>query len=658
MEGKMISNLFKVSIALLIFFFSTTLQAATFNVTDPAEFQNALTTAQSNGQADTINVSVGTYAIGSTLTYSSEENFDLTIVGAGATSILDGGGARQCLNLSNNSGGGISISGLTCRNGRSNNLGGGLAVNCVDGAATLSNCRLENNVSDRSAGGAYIGGLNGAVTVSSCVVDGNSLDPVTGDDGGGLDIYIDTGGTADITLENSTITNNTIGECPSAVGSPDGAGVFMYHLGSGGTITVRNNTISDNTALGGPAGFYLRAPVQSTLIFQGNTVSRNASGRSEVGVSGGGVHIQLDVATVTFSNNKIYNNRAIGPWANGGGVDLALETSGTCDILNNVFAGNTSQQHGGGMSLFVANAVTRAVVAGNAFAGNRAGSEDGSGGGLMLNGECGVTLTNNTFYNNSANDGGGLGYFSEGAGRSLTIANDIYRSNTPAAISNMGTGGLTVIYSNIEGGSGESWFGTGCIDVDPLFFNVADLPGADGIFATIDDGLHLTSTSPSMNTGSNAAVPAVLTKDIAGLYRIQNETVDMGAYEYAGIPIPDIKANSQDGSITVSEGTPVSITVSLNPDNLSGQNADWWVAESAPNGVFYHFDLSTRTMVPDLLPTHQGPLFNLGTTNLLNSSDLTVGTHTFYFAVDMNMNGSLDMNSTYYDSVGINVTEP
>jgi hypothetical protein len=222
----------------------------------------------------------------------------------------------------------------------------------------------------------------------------------------------------------------------------------------------------------------------------------------------------------------------------------------------------------------------------------------------------------------------------------------------------MGTGGLTVIYSNIEGGSGESWFGTGCIDVDPLFFNVADLPGADGIFATIDDGLHLTSTSPSMNTGSNAAVPAVLTKDIAGLYRIQNETVDMGAYEYAGIPIPDIKANSQDGSITVSEGTPVSITVSLNPDNLSGQNADWWVAESAPNGVFYHFDLSTRTMVPDLLPTHQGPLFNLGTTNLLNSSDLTVGTHTFYFAVDMNMNGLLDMNSTYYDSVGINVTEP
>jgi len=58
------------------------------------------------------------------------------------------------------------------------------------------------------------------------------------------------------------------------------------------------------------------------------------------------------------------------------------------------------------------------------------------------------------------------------------------------------------------------------------------------------------------------------------------------------------------------------------------------------------------------LPTYQGPLFRLGTTQLLNSSSLAVGTHTFYFAVDLNMNGELDMNSIYYDSVGINVTAP
>ncbi len=123
-------------------------------------------------------------------------------------------------------------------------------------------------------------------------------------------------------------------------------------------------------------------------------------------------------------------------------------------------------------------------------------------------------------------------------------------------------------------------------------------------------------------------------------------------------PVPDVRANLSDGPLTVTSGTPVSITVNFNPNIYSGQNADWWVAELAPSGTFNYYDLSTGSMVPGLLPTHQGPLFSLGTTQLLNSSDLTMGTHIFYFGVDLNMNGSLDMNSIYYDSVGINVTGP
>ncbi len=121
---------------------------------------------------------------------------------------------------------------------------------------------------------------------------------------------------------------------------------------------------------------------------------------------------------------------------------------------------------------------------------------------------------------------------------------------------------------------------------------------------------------------------------------------------------PAIKANSEDGPITVSLGIPVSIRVNLNPGILVGQNADWWVAESTPSGVFNYYNLSAGEMVPGLAPTYQGHLFNLGATSLLNSSDLTVGTHTFYFGVDLKMNGSLDMDSIYYDSVGVNVVGP
>ena len=125
-----------------------------------------------------------------------------------------------------------------------------------------------------------------------------------------------------------------------------------------------------------------------------------------------------------------------------------------------------------------------------------------------------------------------------------------------------------------------------------------------------------------------------------------------------GVNAPDIKANGQEGPISVSSGTPVSVTVSLNLGGYVGQNADWWVVELTPSSTYNHFDLSTSSMVQGILPTHQGPLFNLGTTQLLNTSSLTVGTHTFYFGVDLKMNGSLDMDSIYYDSVGINVTGP
>jgi hypothetical protein len=146
-----------------------------------------------------------------------------------------------------------------------------------------------------------------------------------------------------------------------------------------------------------------------------------------------------------------------------------------------------------------------------------------------------VNFINNTFYNNSAADGGGMTYYAEAAADVASLFNEINRSNTPNAISVFSAGPVQATYSNIEGGSGEAYFGTGCIDSNPLFLNAANPPGADGIYATIDDGLHLNGGSPSINTGSNAAVPGTVTTDIAGQTRIQGGIVDMGAYESQSI---------------------------------------------------------------------------------------------------------------------------
>ena len=200
------------------------------------------------------------------------------------------------------------------------------------------------------------------------------------------------------------------------------------------------------------------------------------------------------------------------------------------------------------------------------------------------------------------------------------------------------SGNLTQWQSHISGDTGST-------EGDPAIVNPT---GGD---------YHLSATSPCIDTGTSNGVPGT---DYDGVARPQGTGYDIGAleYEYTGNPVPDIKANGSDGPLSISFGTPVMFTVSLNPGSYDGQNADWWVVELTPSSTYNHFDLSTGSMVQDLLPTHQGPLFNLGSTPLLNSSALTVGTHTFYFAVDMNMNGSLDLDSIYYDSVGINVTAP
>ncbi|MFQ6609033.1 MAG: hypothetical protein ACE5EE_10960, partial [Fidelibacterota bacterium] len=128
---------------------------------------------------------------------------------------------------------------------------------------------------------------------------------------------------------------------------------------------------------------------------------------------------------------------------------------------------------------------------------------------------------------------------------------------------------------------------------------------------------------------------------------------------------PDIKANNSDGPVTPIDN--LSVTVALDPGSRSGENADWWVAADTPFGWFY-FNVSTLgwdfagASHTDLVVTHQGPLFNLTTFEILNipvSALLSIpGTYTVYFAIDTVMNGILDLDRLFFDFVVVNVVEP
>lgn len=127
--------------------------------------------------------------------------------------------------------------------------------------------------------------------------------------------------------------------------------------------------------------------------------------------------------------------------------------------------------------------------------------------------------------------------------------------------------------------------------------------------------------------------------------------------EIFSLPVPDIKANGSDGPLNIRAGDDVTVSVTLNCGSFLNQNADWWVAKYGPDGwYFYDVPGGTWTFQPGLNVTYQGPLFELGTTNLWGPSGLSAGTHTFYFGIDRFMDGEVSYDQLSYDSISIQVS--
>ncbi len=148
------------------------------------------------------------------------------------------------------------------------------------------------------------------------------------------------------------------------------------------------------------------------------------------------------------------------------------------------------------------------------------------------------TVTNCTFTGNTAQtSGGGMCNFASNP----TVINCIMWGNTPDEIVDDVASSTTVTYSDVQsgwGGTGQYWFGTGCIDADPCF---VDTNNPDPNLWN----LRLKPDSPCIDAGDTTAVPAGIFVDADGNPRVVDDpqtpdtglsflgvTVDMGAYEF------------------------------------------------------------------------------------------------------------------------------
>lgn len=337
------------------------------------------------------------------------------------------------------------------------------------------------------------GGFNGS---NNTALDPNTNDPATyptilsGNIGsGGLDtdnsfhILYASGG-ADITLNGLTISDASSG---------------ALLVTSDATLSIDNCTFSNNIN-----GGAVDLDGGATAVFMGCTFVDNT------GEYGGAIYAAFGTLTLencTFDANSALNN--------GGAIDSENDTLTitNCVFIGNVadgypFEGNTFPAQGGAIYI---NGVT-ANIDNSTFTQNQAYTQNynastyyGSGGAIASVGSA-LTVTNSILWSDSAHFGPEISY-------------DVNSTVTVTS--------TDINDSNLSAGSGD-------LDQDPLFVSSPDA-GTDGVWGTSDDNfgdVSLQSNSPAIDVGNNNDIPAGVSTDIAGNPRINDFTVDLGAYEF------------------------------------------------------------------------------------------------------------------------------
>jgi hypothetical protein len=107
-----------------------------------------------------------------------------------------------------------------------------------------------------------------------------------------------------------------------------------------------------------------------------------------------------------------------------------------------------------------------------------------------------------------------------------------------------------------------------------------------------------------------------------------------------------LQANNQDGPITVPVGSPLSVSLSLEPGSHTGEDGELYLYAQHPSGyAWYNGSGWVASDTP--IAFYAGPLSSLPSMEVFSNPTITAGEHRFGFIVDLRLDGSIDKNLLY-----------
>lgn len=324
--------------------------------------------------------------------------------------------------------------------------GGGVFVSDKSHVTIQNGSTIQGNTGTRG-GGIYV--ENSTVEVKNSMIDGNTADDVPEKApnsnkglGGGIYSYEST-----LTVTDSTISGNEAKGSTSLIWYNSKDEISSEALGNGGggicAVGKKSDVTLDGVTVTGNKATYSKKGTGAGIEAQGGslTVKDSTISNNEAQGNGGGIFSaegnELNISASTIQGNKADN---------GGGIHMgeARDTSKTpskATITDTKVLENEAIGSGEGGGVYVGGPRADATLKGCTVANNKSVS---TGGGIAAKLST-VTLDDTTVENNQAVNGGGLFHLGIAAPGSLTLQNgSIIRNNTASSM-----GGGLFLWGNV-----------------------------------------------------------------------------------------------------------------------------------------------------------------------------------------------------------------